>query len=254
MRPWAWPPLAPPDQVDPGGDVAPLVGAADLELAPERLVEVPEVVGLQEHVAELGEGDAVLALHPGPHRLLGQHRVDGDVLAHVAEELEDPDRLGPVAVVDQAGLGRPVGEVEQALELGLDGGQVVRRASRGRAGCAPRSDRPGSPIMPVAPAGEGDRPVAGVLEPPQQQQRHQVADVQAVGGGVEPGVERDRTLGQARPQGVRVGASRARRPRASRSSRMSSRLTVRHSPRSPTTPSSPIGPMSTGGRSARGPQ
>ena len=53
------------DQVDAGGDVAPLVGAAHLQLDAVRGVEVPEVVGLQQHVAELGVRDAGLAGQPG---------------------------------------------------------------------------------------------------------------------------------------------------------------------------------------------
>ena len=46
------------DQVDAGDDVAPLVGAAGLQLDAVVLVQVAEVVGLQQHVAELGERDA----------------------------------------------------------------------------------------------------------------------------------------------------------------------------------------------------
>ena len=41
-------------QVDPGGDVAPLVAAADLEFATFVLVQIGEVVCLQQHVTELG--------------------------------------------------------------------------------------------------------------------------------------------------------------------------------------------------------
>ena len=37
----------PADQVDPGGDVAPLIGAAHLQLDAVLVVEMPEVVGLQ---------------------------------------------------------------------------------------------------------------------------------------------------------------------------------------------------------------
>jgi hypothetical protein len=55
--------LLAPDEVDAREDVAPLVGAADLELAALVAVQVVVVVGLQEHVAELGVGDAVLAAH-----------------------------------------------------------------------------------------------------------------------------------------------------------------------------------------------
>ena len=50
-RAWTAAPVAPADQVDAREDVAPLVGAADLELAALVLVEPAVVVGLQEHVA-----------------------------------------------------------------------------------------------------------------------------------------------------------------------------------------------------------
>ena len=48
----------PPGQVDAGRDVAPLVAAADLQLAAVLVVQVHEVVRLQQHVAELGVAQA----------------------------------------------------------------------------------------------------------------------------------------------------------------------------------------------------
>ena len=50
--------VAPADQLETGRDVAPLIGAAHLELDAERPVEVLEVGRLEEHVAELGERQA----------------------------------------------------------------------------------------------------------------------------------------------------------------------------------------------------
>ena len=70
------------------------LAGAGLQLDTVRLVEVPEVVGLQEHVRELGVRDAVLALDAAAHRVLGDHLVDREVLAHVAQELEHRDRRG----------------------------------------------------------------------------------------------------------------------------------------------------------------
>ncbi len=80
----------------PDDDVAPLIGPADLDQATEVVVEPEVVVRLEQHVAELGERDAVLALEPDLHALAGQHLVDRHVLADVAQELEQRDRLGPV--------------------------------------------------------------------------------------------------------------------------------------------------------------
>ena len=50
----------PTRELDPGGDVAPLVAAAELHAAVEGVGEVDEVPRLKEHVAEFGVGDAVL--------------------------------------------------------------------------------------------------------------------------------------------------------------------------------------------------
>ena len=47
--------------------------------------------------------------------------------------------------------------------------------------------------------------MAELLEPPQQQQGHEVADMQAERRGIEAGVDRDRPLGEAGSQGVGVG-------------------------------------------------
>ena len=88
-----------PDQVDPGGDVSPLVRSPDLHLTPVTNVQLVEVVGLEEHVAELGERDPLVASQAGADRLLAQHGPDGYVLADVTEELQDPHVLGPLPVI-----------------------------------------------------------------------------------------------------------------------------------------------------------
>ncbi len=90
------------DEVDAGDDVAPLVAAADLQPAPVGVVEMQEVVGLQEHVAELREGDAVVGpLQAGLDGLLRHHLVHREVLADVAQEVDEADPAEPVGVVDE---------------------------------------------------------------------------------------------------------------------------------------------------------
>ena len=64
----------------------------------------------------------------------------------------------------------------------------------------------GSPMEPVAPPASGDGMVAQQLEPAQRQQRHEVADVQAVGGRVKAAVEGDGAGADAFRQLLRVGA------------------------------------------------
>src|SRR5699024_1290325 len=88
-------------QVDATEHVAPLIGSADLELDTVILFEAEEVMGLQQHVGELGEGDALIRGDPSLHRFTGEHRVDRDVLADVTEKVKQGDRCGPVTVVDE---------------------------------------------------------------------------------------------------------------------------------------------------------
>ena len=64
---------------------------------------------------------------------------------------------------------------------------MVSRVRSWRSSCLP----PGSPIMPVPPAGEGDGAVPGFLEAAQRAELEEVAHVEAVGARVEAGVERD---------------------------------------------------------------
>ena len=93
-------------------------------------------------------------------------------------------------------------EIEEAPQLRLHAGDVRPE----------RFDREQLAFLALAagvadhaggPAHHGDRPMSGLLEPPQDHQRHQVADVQAVGRRVEAGVDRPRLLQQQLRQ-VRV--------------------------------------------------
>ena len=109
-----------PNQLAAGGDVAPLIAAAHLQPAAEAIVQHEVVVGLQQLVAELGERDAIVAAETPLHRFLRHHVVHGEVLADVAEEIEEADRAQPVDVVGHArGVARRL-EVEKAFELRAD--------------------------------------------------------------------------------------------------------------------------------------
>ena len=72
------------------------------------------------------------------------------------------------------------------------------------------------------PAGNGDRMMAEQLKPSQRQQRHEIADVQAVGGRVEPAVKRDRR-GDLFFSSSAASVQSATRPRHFSSSRMLTR-------------------------------
>ena len=114
------------DEVGAGGDVAPLIGAADLELAVVGFAQVVEIVGLEQHVAELGVADAGVAFHAGANAVLRHHDVDGKIFPDVAQEIEVADAGGPIGVVDEARGIRGRREIEQARKLGGDAADVVR--------------------------------------------------------------------------------------------------------------------------------
>ncbi len=191
------------DQIDAGDDVAPLVGSTDLDLTTEVVVQPEVVVGLEQHVAELRERDAVFALETDAHALASHHLIDGDVLADVAEELEQRDRLRPVAVVDEdTTLG--VRQVDDAPELFLDrrhvGAQRLVVEQIPLLGPAARIAHHAG-----GPSGQRDRPVPGILEAPEHDQPDQVPDVQAVGRRVTSVVDPDRAVLYTSPQELSIG-------------------------------------------------
>jgi len=101
-------------------DVAPLVGPAELQRAVVIEVQSQEIVGLQQHVRELGEGEPhVVSIEPALHRVLGDHLVHGEMLAHVTQEIGQRHRREPIGVVQQQGLrrARVLGEIEESSQL-----------------------------------------------------------------------------------------------------------------------------------------
>lgn len=191
------------DEVGARGDVAPLVAAADLQGAAVAAVQLQVVVGLQDLVAELGVAEP-FALQPRGHRLPGEHAVDREVLADVAQEVDGAQLAGPVEVADETGrVGLGV-EVEKSADLAAQAvhplGDDVAGVERALGVAAARvADEAGGA------ADEADRVVPGQLEATQREQRHEVADVQGRRGGVETGIDRDRCLGHGRAQRVEVG-------------------------------------------------
>jgi hypothetical protein len=173
--------LPPADQLDPGGDVPPLVAAAHLHLALLGPEEVPEVVGLDQHVAELGVGDA--HFHPAAHRFLLEHVAQREMLPDVAEEVHQGNATQPVGVVPHPGGVGPL-EREEARQL-------PREAPGVPVDLLQAQDRP----LLALPAGVTDHPrpaadqrdgrVPVTLEPGEAHHRHQAAHVQRVGRGIE---------------------------------------------------------------------
>src|SRR5690606_14501029 len=81
--------IAAAGQIDTPGDIAPLVRATDLNRAVDTAIEFGEVIRLKKLVAELGEGVThSLALDTLIDRLLMDHRVDREMLAILAQEIQ----------------------------------------------------------------------------------------------------------------------------------------------------------------------
>ncbi len=191
--------VVPADQLDAAGEVAPLVAAAELEPDAVVAVEVQVVHRLQQHVAELGVADA--GLEPAAHHVAGEHPVDREVLADVAEEVDRGQARGPVVVVHHRG---PVValELEERLDLAmhlldpaLDGVERVERA-------LPRL--PGVTDHAGGTADQDVRRVPGQLQPLGREELDEVAHVQARSGRVEADVEPDGVLAQGLAERIAV--------------------------------------------------
>ena len=195
------PSLGPADQLEAGRDVAPLVGAAHLQLDAEGPVQMPEVGRLEQHVAELRERQA--AAEPRLDGVLREHVRDREVLPDVAQELQHRQLAQPVEVVDHDGGVRAL-EREEALQLRADSREVrlERRAIQQvplGGGARRVADHAG------AAADEHDRPAAALLEVDEGRDRHEVADVERRTGRVEP------VVGGNLAAGRQAGGERRRR-------------------------------------------
>ena len=113
-------PIDAPRQLDPVDDIAPLVRSAELRPAAEAARQLQEVVRLEDHVVELEEGQRLLAVEPQAHAVEGQHAVDGEMTADVAQERDVFEPVEPIVIVDQDRVGRAVAERQEALEHAAD--------------------------------------------------------------------------------------------------------------------------------------
>ena len=74
-------------EVNPPGNVTPLVGAAHLQTALIATVQLRKVIGLQDHVSEFGEADAgIVTLNALLDRFLLDHGINREVLANITQE------------------------------------------------------------------------------------------------------------------------------------------------------------------------
>ena len=179
--------LAPrlPDELEPARKVPPLVVPAHLDAASLGVIEPEEVHGLEDLVAELGEGDA--GFKPRAHDFLRKHVVHGEVLPVVAEEVDEGHLPEPVVVVEDDALPRVL-EVEEALQLGADARRVRLEGLLPLE--VPLLALPGRVADHAGRApDEGDDPVAGPLEAHEERDHHEVPQVHRGGRGVEAAVD-----------------------------------------------------------------
>ena len=186
------------DELRARGDVAPLVGAAQLQDAAAVLPEPVEIIALHQLVAEFGEGHALggVARKALLHGVLRHHIIDGDGLADVADEVDEGVVLHPVVVVHELRLVGGVGvEVEEMRQLGLDARHVVRERCLVEQVALLALHRRVADHAGGA-ADQRERLVAAVLEMLQDHHAHQVPDVQGVRRRVDSDVRRLRAFHQ----------------------------------------------------------
>ena len=194
-----------PAQFDTVDDVAPLVGAAELKRAIVAPRQFDEIVGLEDHVVEFQEGERLFPVQPQFHAVEGQHPVDREMAAVLAQEIDIGEAVEPVGIVRHHGIGRSVAEGEELLEHAADA-RHVRRDLRLAQQLPGRILAGGIADPGRAAAHQDNRLVAGLLQPAQQHDLQQAADMQAVRGAVETDIGRHDPVGGPVVQRCRIGA------------------------------------------------
>ena len=101
------------NQLGTGGNIPPLVRATYLNQTVVVLVKVYKVIPLHQLVTKLHEGHSVLQSQLD--RILGKHIIDGHMLAHIGNEIQETPGPEPIVVVDHQCRGGPAGIKIQKL-------------------------------------------------------------------------------------------------------------------------------------------
>ncbi len=141
---------------------------------------------------------------PGPDAFLGDHLVDGKMFSDVAQEIQAGNVLNPRSVVHKPRRIVLGFKIQKFRQLNFYAGDIalqnLLREQWSFLGLPTRIAN-----RACRAAGHGNRMMTEQLKPPQRQQRHKMADVQAVGRRVEAAVKRD-GRGEFLFQFRRVGA------------------------------------------------
>ena len=153
-------------------------------------VQFHEVVALQNHVIEFQERQRLLALEPQLDAVQGQHAVDGEMPADVAQERD------VLELVSQSSLLTIIASVGPSPNV-RKWPKTSRMPAILASICVIGEQLPGVVLagriadLGGAAAHQHDGLVAGLLQAAQQHDLHQAADMQAVGGGVEADIGRN---------------------------------------------------------------
>ncbi len=167
-------------------------------------MQLAEIVTLQDHVVELEERQRLLAIEPQADAVEGQHAVDCEMRADIAQKVDPAEPVEPVRVVRHYRVRRAVAEAEERPERARDTGHV--RGDRFIGQHLPAFVLAGRiPDPRRATAHENDRAVPVPLQQPQDHDLHEAADMQAVGRAVEADIGRHRARAQRGVERVGVG-------------------------------------------------
>ena len=148
------------------------------------VVQVPEIIGLHDHVVELEEAQA--ALHALLVAFRPEHIVHGEAASDFAEQLDVVQVQQPVRVVHKDGLIFP--EFDEPVHLLHEAVHIVLNGLRGHHGAHIRAAGGVAHLRRTA-ADQHHGLVPGHLLPLHQAERHEVAHMEGVRRGVKANVE-----------------------------------------------------------------
>ncbi len=187
------------DEVGAVDDVPPLVRTAHLEADIVAAAEFEEVVGLEDHVVEFEEAERLFAVEAEADAIEGEHAVDAEMAADVAQEGDVGESFEPISVVD----------LDWGFhETGENAGDRLFVISNcfGREELAGVVLAAGIPDLAGAAAKQDYGAVAGLFEAAQQHDADQIADVERGRGEIKADIGGERTGGGERVEALDVGA------------------------------------------------
>ena len=138
--------------------------------------QLAEIVGLEDHVVEFEEGQRLLALEPQLDAIERQHPVDGEMRADIAQEVDVAELVSQSALSTMIASVGPSPKVSnrsntvriEAMLAWIVSGEQLAALVLAR----------GIADLGRAAAHQHDRLVPRLLQPPQQHDLHQAADME----------------------------------------------------------------------------